>query len=314
MSARSKERLIIPRHDESLPRWAGEILETSDVRSVEDGVLRCLITEDDGGIDYYRSIGGAHMHERAAVSFAMTALDGAAYREHLNAMRPASLDALIVDVGGGDGRNALPWLEWGYSRVIVIDPILSALKRFRTRVAEYHPEWLSNLLLIEADARHLPLVADCATRVQSIEALYYLNEAYEDGLRECVRVLSGSGQLLVSERDYEGGLLTRLLYGSLSECLAQAQTRDVWDGVAAVRVRSRCFTAQELDELLERNQLRIVTHRGISVFSLLLSYLRTNGRLTTEDEGLVDDVHQLLRDLGNSGSMRRCHVVVAEKR
>ncbi|HET9393817.1 MAG TPA: class I SAM-dependent methyltransferase [Candidatus Rubrimentiphilum sp.] len=298
---------------EDLPLWAGEVVETAAARSVQRGVLRCLTTERDAGIEYYRSIGGAHMHERAAVSFAMTALDTVVYREYLSALRPPSLDALIVDVGGGDGRNAWPWLEWGYKRVVVIDPIISALDRFRSRVAEQRPEWLNNLLLIEANARRIPLVAGCAARVQAIEALYYLNEAYEDGLRECARVLSDSGQLLVSERDYEGGLLMSLLYGSLEECLAQAESRDVWDGTAGLRVRSRCFTADELDGLLTRNKLRIVSHRGISALSLVLGYLRSAGKITNEDEARIDDVHGLLRKLGPTGSMRRCHVVVAEK-
>lgn len=297
---------------DGLPDWARAVLEPAVTHKVRDGVLSCLVAEGDSGIDYYRAIGGAHMHERAAVNYAMSSLDKPAYREHLSGIRPSSPDALIVDVGGGDGRNALPWLEWGYKRVVVVDPIFSALQRLRTRVAADHPEWLNNLLLVEADARSLPLAANCASRVQAIEALYYLNESYEEGLRECVRVLSDDGKLLVSERDYEGGLLTTLLYGSLSDCLAQAPTRDVWDGVG-LRVRSRCFTAGELASVLEQNGLSILSHRGMSALSLILSYLRSNGKLTAEDEGRIDDVHRLLSDLGANGSMRRCHVVVAEK-
>jgi SAM-dependent methyltransferase len=228
-------------------------------------------------------------------------------------LRPSSLDALIVDVGGGDGRNAEPWLEWGYKRVVVVDPVFSALSRFRSRLAD-RPEWLDRLLLIEADARHLPLIAECASRVQAIESLYYLNEAYEDGLRECTRILSGNGQLLVSERDYEGGLLLSLLYGGVGDCLAQASTRDVWDGVAGLRVRSRCFTKAEIEAMLERNHLRVLSNQGLSALSLILGYLRSVGKITGDDEKRIGDVHRLLWDLGNAGSMRRCHVVVAEKR
>lgn len=298
---------------ERLPQWAYEIIEPATAINVRDGVLHNLLEGEDSGIDYYRSIDGAHMHERAAISYAMSTLDRAAYREHLKSIRPSSLEALIVDVGGGDGRNALPWLEWGYKRVVVVDPVVSGLKRFRSRVAEQNPEWLANLLLIEADARTLPLIAGCASHAQAIEALYYLNETYDDGLRECGRVLSATGKLFVSERDYEGGLLTSLLYGSVSEWLAQAETRDVWDGVTGLRVRSRSFTAQELDAVFKRNGLSIVSHAGMSAFSLILGYLRANGHLAPEDETRLDEVHRLLRELGENGSMRRCHVIVAEK-
>lgn len=299
--------------NEGLPNWASDIIDTTVKYSVQDGVLRFLATEVDSGIDYYRLIDGAHMHERAEVSFAMSALDKVAYREHLLARRPPSFQALIVDVGGGDGRNALPWLEWGYKRVVVIDPVISGLSRLRSRIAERNPDWLSNLLLIEADARDIPLVSGCAAHVQAVEALYYLNESYEEGLQECIRVLSNSGALLVSERDYEGGLLTALLCGGVSDCLMQAGTRDVWDGVDGLRVRSRCFTTTELEEVFERNGLRVLSHSGTSALSLILSYLRANGKLSAEDESRIGEVRNLLCELASNGLMRRCHVVVAKK-
>lgn len=299
--------------NEQLPAWAHDIVGTAGT-PVRNGVLCCLTTEGGSGIDYYRAIDGAHMHERAAVSYSMSALDTEAYRAHLSIIRPDSRDAVVVDIGGGDGRNALPWLQWGYKRVVVVDPIASALQRFRQRVAEQNPDWLDNLLLIEADARSLPLVSGTAARVQAIEALYYLNEEYERGLRECVRILIPGGQLLVSERDYEGGLLTRLLHGTLGETLEQAKTRDVWDGVVGLRVRSRSFTREELDNVLESNGLNLIQHRGMSALSLVLSHLRTIGKITMEDDTRLEEVHRLLNELANKGSMRRCHVVVAEKR
>lgn len=94
--------------------------------------------------------------------------------------------------------------------------------------------------------------------------------------------------MLASERDYEGGLLTSLLYGKLSDWLEQARTRDVWDGVAGLRVRSRCFTGEELAEIFTRNGLSIISHVGISAFSLLLSYLRGREHLTSQDEARMD--------------------------
>lgn len=150
------------------PAWAHEIINQATKSKFKNGVLESLFIGEDSGVDYYRSIDGAHMHERAAVMFAMSTLDKVTYREHLQVVRPPSLDALIVDVGGGDGRNALPWLEWGYRRVVVVDPIASGLRRFRARVAEQNSQWLHNLFLVEADARALPLISGCATLVQAI--------------------------------------------------------------------------------------------------------------------------------------------------
>src|SRR5262249_59788012 len=105
-------------------------------------------------------------------------------------VRGENLDALILDVGGGDGRNAVPWLRWGFRRLVVVDPVRAALARLRARLAVDNPDWLDRVLLIEADARHLPLRERCAERVQAIEALAYLNEDYSSGLSEGIRLLA----------------------------------------------------------------------------------------------------------------------------
>jgi len=316
----------------SLPRWAAgllacpragvplverdERLETTDGRcaaTIVGGIVRVPIP-DDAGIAFYRAVGGPHFHERADVPYAMSALDTPVYHAHLASIRPTDPDALIVDVGGGDGRNALPWLDWGGRRVVVVDAVGAGLERLRERLARERPEWLDRVLLIEADARAVPLADGCAARVQAIEALYYLNDAYELGLRECVRLMGADARLLVSERDYEGGLLTRLLYGGVRGMLEQVNTRDVWDGNPAAKVRSRCFTAAELTSMLTRNGLRVIADRGIPALSLVLGYLRTRDGLEAGDDDRRQAVIDLLCRLGETGALRRCHVLVAERR
>lgn len=136
-----------------LPAWAWRVLVTRDgnhplrqrdgllvdqsangIACVENGVVRFML-EPNGAIEYYRSIGGAHFHERSTVSYSMSALDAPVYRSYLETIAPADRDALIVDIGGGDGRNAFPWLGWGFKRVVLVDPVAAALWRFRDRVA-----------------------------------------------------------------------------------------------------------------------------------------------------------------------------------
>jgi SAM-dependent methyltransferase len=303
----SRERLVA----------AGDHLVAPDDRAVADmadGIVRFGLPAHDSGIDYYRAVGGAHFHERSTVPYAMTTLDTPAYHAYLAELRAPDLDGLVVDVGGGDGRNALPWLAWGQRRVVVVEPIRAALERLRARVAQDHPEWLERLLLIEGDARALPLADRCAARVQSIETLYYLNEEYDQGLSECVRLMADDARLLLAERDYEGGLLARLLHGGgIEGMLEQAGTRDVWDGTQGKRVRSRCFTADELAAVVAGHGLRIVSAGGLSVLSMILGYLRAADRLQPDDIARLPAVHALLRELGKTGDMRRTHVVIAER-
>ena len=317
----------------ALPRWAYEILMSPQTRSplteqqgrliapdgevagnIVEGIACFPIPTSDRSIEFYRAIGGARFHERAAVPYSMSALDTEVYQSYLAELRPHDPDAVIVDVGGGDGRNAMPWLQWGFRRVVVIDPVRAALCRLRARITAEHLDWLDRLLLIEADARQLPLRGRCAERVQAIEALAYLNEDYERGFAECIRLMTEGGRLLVADRDYEGGLLTRLFYGGgIAGMLEQAGSRDIWDGNDRSIVRSRSFTAEEFAAMMRNHGLRILSHTGISVLSLILGYERANGRLAAEDEAHLTRARALLGELGRTGRMRRSHVIIAER-
>lgn len=86
--------------------------------------------------------------------------------------------------------------------------------------------------------------------------------------------MSPSARLLLSDRDYEGALLTRLLYyGGVPALLEMADSRQMWDGEGAGRVRSRCFTRAEMIGAVQQEGLQVVEAHGISMFSLLVSFL-----------------------------------------
>jgi SAM-dependent methyltransferase len=317
--------------DYELPTWGLRLLECpatgatlqlergrivndhdQEVARIEDGVIRFPVQPDEG-IRFHRNIGGPRFFERSVTPFAMSALDTPIYHAHLNEMLQADPDAVIVDVGGGDGRNAIHCLRRGFRRVVLIDVVGDALLRFRNRVAEQNSDWLDLLLLIEADARRLPMSTSCAQAVFAIESLAYLNEDYEIGLRECARVLAPSGKLLVSERDYEGGLVLRLLYHGVNAMLGSANTRSLWDGRGEPLVRSRTFTQTELVEICQANGLEVFSVRGMSLLPLLLGYLNGRGLLSPSDVDHLPQVHQLLARLAETGVLRRCHVVMSQK-
>jgi SAM-dependent methyltransferase len=314
-------------HD-SLPVWAREILRSpggdpvsiegdrligrgTEVGKIESGIVRILVDDPDPSITYYRAIGGAHFYERASVPFAMSALDTPLYHRFLDEIAP-SPGGIVVDVGGGDGRNAYPWLERGY-RVVVVDAAGDALLRFRNRLASEAPEYLSHTLLIEADARALPLADGCADALCTIETLYYLNEDYELGLSECVRAMGSEARILISERNYEGALLTELLYQGVQTMLGSVGTRAIWDGVAGSLVRTRCFTASELGDLVRAHSLETISKHGTPILSLVLGWLQGKGLIPEDDRRHLSAVEDLIRTLGYDGNANRCNVIIARR-
>jgi|SRR5271166_1814287 len=316
---------------ERIPEWAWEVLakpgggplrcdgrtlqaDDQPIGRIAEGIVRFTMPRGDPSTEYYRAIGGAHFHERSAVPYAMTALDTVVYHDYLRELAPDDHDRLVVDVGGGDGRNALPWLQWGFRRVVVVDSTAAALSRFRTRVLTQNPEWLERLVLIECDARKLPLADNKADRVLAIESLYYLNEDYEEGLAQCHRLMRPQGRLFLADRSYEGALLTRLLYyGGVDAMLETAHSQEMWDGENETRIRTRCFSRRELHTLVAAQGFQILDAGGISTFSLLLSFLSKSDRLGSESDAQLAAVHQLLISLARTGCCSRCHVVIATK-
>ena len=297
-------------------RCEGGILRAADqpIGRIDQGILRFNMPSGDPSTEYYRTIGGAHFHERSAVPYAMTALDTPVYHDYLREFAPDDHDILVVDVGGGDGRNAIPWLQWGFRRVVVVDSTAAALSRFRTRILAENRQWIERLLLIECDARALPLADSTADRVQAIEALYYLNEDYEKGLAQCRRVKRPRARLLLADRSHEGALLTRLLYyGGVRAMLETVRSREMWDGEDGHRVRTRYFAREELHALVAAQGFEIVETGGISAFSLLLSFLSKLDRLGSESDAQLAPTLQLLISLAHTGCCSRCHVVIAAK-
>jgi ubiquinone/menaquinone biosynthesis C-methylase UbiE len=316
---------------EQIAGWIWDLLASSDgdqlrcegvslvtanrhIGEIDQGILRFNIAREASAVQYYRTLGGAHFHERSTTPFAMTALDTPVYHDYLREFAPDSRDALVVDVGGGDGRHAAALLQKGFRRVVVVDAVAAALFRFRARVLVEHPQWLDRLVLIECDMRAIPLASDSVDWVMAIESLYYLNEEYEQGLAECYRIMRPRARLLLADRSYEGALLTRLLYyGGVTAMLDTVETGEMWDGEGHLQVRTRCFSREELEAHVANRGFEIIQWGGISTFSLLLSFLSKLDKLGSNGEAQMAAVHRLLISLSRSGFWNRCHVVIAAK-
>jgi SAM-dependent methyltransferase len=218
-----------------------------------------------------------------------------------------------VDVGAGDGRNTLPLLEWGCQRVIAVDPVAASLHRLREHAYRICPDVDARLLLVQADARHLPFFSGTASFVLAIESLYYLNDDHDLGLAECARILAPNARVLLSDRAWEGGLFTGLLYGGIPEMLRVGASRSLRDGLAGSPVQSRLFTEDELVRTVGAAGLRLVEITGLSILSVVLGYLRGQGRIAEADQQHLPMVLDLLRKLGQTDVARRTHVIVADR-
>lgn len=297
----------------SVPDWLWEIVaESARERALTDaGVLWMQAAAADTNVARYRALGGAHFFERANVPFAMSALDTPIYHAFMREFTPPA-GSIVFDIGGGDGRNAWPWLQRGY-RVVVVDAAGEALLRLRARIASHDSAWLERAAFVEADVRELPFISGTASIVLAVESLYYLNEDYERGLDECLRMLAPAGTLILSERDYEGGLVGQLLYRGLEQMLLASQTRSIWDGLGEEPMRTRAFTEAELKDLLAARNATVVRSAGTPLLSLLIGWLRGRGEIAAELEHTLPALRRLLETLSSNGHLRRCHLIAVRQ-
>jgi hypothetical protein len=157
------------------------------------------------------------------------------------------------------------------------------------------------------------LRSDTAAFVLAIEALCCLNDDHALGLAECARILAPGARLLLSDRAWEGGLLTGLLYGGVPELLRVGEGRTLRDGPAGSPVQTRLFTEDELAQAVRAAGLRVVEIVGLSALSVILGYLRGQGQITEADHPHLPGVVALLRNLGRATVARRAHAIVAER-
>src|SRR5262249_562809 len=121
-----------------------------------------------------------------------------------------------------------------------------------------------------------------------------------------------NARLLLSDRSWEGGLFTGLLYGGIPEFLRVGESRSLRDGPAGSPVQTRLFTEEDLVRAVRAAGLRVVGTDGLSVVSGVPRDVGGQGRITESDTESVPMVLDLLRKLGRTGGARRAHVIVAE--
>src|SRR5262249_25302122 len=155
-----------------------------------------------------------------------------------------------------------------YRRVVAVEPVRASLVRLRQRAVQEFPDAAERLLLVQADARRLPLRADAAELVIAVEALCCLNEDHHLGLAECHRILRPGRHLVLAERAWEGALLLSLLYGGIAAMLHLGEGRSLWDGPQDNLVRTRVFTELELRAAARDVGLTTVASCGLSVLSV----------------------------------------------
>ncbi len=158
-----------------------------------------------------------------------------------------------VDLGCGAGAYSFELASFGFSRVYALDfsqPMLDCLKR------KAEAQNVSNIAVVQADARRIPL-ADNSAAVVSCVGLMECLEHCEPAMDEIRRVLKPGGKAFIRWINGRG------VWGCL-EWMRGAVGH--WSGIA----NPHYFTLEEVLGLCRSSKLKLVRLEGVMLFPLFV--------------------------------------------
>jgi len=185
----------------------------------EDGLVMVTSREDHDGPNPYADIDYV---ARTADPMTTTAGEWPYYREAITrSVAALPRDAVVVDLGCGDGRVSLDLLRHWRLRVVSIDLDEANLGRLAERVpADQSDRWLGCV----ANAKTLRLPQSAAHAVFAMGLLHTLPADAPGILTEAHRALRPGGVLVNSEATVEGALLYAVARRSATEFRLVAET------------------------------------------------------------------------------------------
>ncbi len=186
-----------------------------------------------------------------------------------------------MDIGCGDGRFTELLLKLGFARVIATDAHLvplQSLQQFANSSGQ-----TERLLLIQCGADQLPLASASVDAALAIGVFYYLNEKYENCLKEVHRVLRTGGTLVNSEPDLEGAVYKSLFFEEVEDALENLEAGRFKEEKGHTDFKFRLFEQEDMRQMLARNGFQTIDQHGLSLLPSVLRIKMVRG-------GIPEDV------------------------
>ena len=265
-------------------------------------------------IEFHDNVAGSKINKLAKVRYSLPYWESNSYITKLRGhLKSHDRNSRILDAGCGDGRFTMLLLEMGFTKIYALDTNLNSLLELDRQLSEEGAT--DRVVLVHASVSDLPFQNEYFDAVLSIGVLYYLNEGYEDALKEVARVMRQDALLLETEPDLEGCAVKALVFDGLESFINVTKNHRFLEYFEGKPLGLRCFSEDEMYELHEISKIPVNKKQAISLFPSLLTIGRKKNTICDIDklDAYQDMVKQVFATLDKSSSIAKHKLWVCKK-
>ena len=234
------------------------------------------------GVAFHDAMGGTRLRTLQVKPLSLAYFETPFYRRQLASwLQEHAVSDPVLDLGCGDGRFTDLLLDLGFQKIICTDSSLDSLRSLAVHLDERGDR--ERVVLIQCDVLDTPVRPASLAAILSIGVLYYLNEAYFEGLSYVVSLLQPGGLLMASEPDLEGNAIKALMFDGIDEFADMSTDHRFAELHDGERYMFRVFDREELRGLYNRAGLDVLNWHGLSIFPSLLVIGRSKKLFTHDD-------------------------------
>ncbi len=230
------------------------------------------------------------------------------YLEHLDPQ-----NAVVADLGCGDGRFTQFLLEQGFQKVIALDAHHVPLQSLAGYLKKHQLE--EKVLLIHSSLDDIPIEKEQLDALLAINVFYYMGEKTFSSMQNAIALIKQNAIAIITEHNYEAILLRALMFNGLEGFMKVAteqkfketdQSDDFWFPVKK---------KAEIRENWEKLNLEILDEKGITIFHQFLNILRSKNQVQIEEiEENLNELWNLFKYLHQHGSFNKTTLFKLQKR
>jgi ubiquinone/menaquinone biosynthesis C-methylase UbiE len=178
-------------------------------------------------------------------------------------------DAVVADIGCGDGRFVEYLIEKGFKKIVAVDSQITPLISLSNYLKDSGNEY--KVLLIHTSVEEIPIKSSTINLMLAINVFYYLGNNRFSAMREAIRCLSSDGIAIFSEHSFEAISLRSLMYNGIEDFINTISTGYFRESMKEEGFRFPLQFDHEIENMYNELGLRIVDVKGISLFHQFIS-------------------------------------------